>query len=221
MSKRSQKITILNAEQREAITQSPARLEVLDAVSDLGPCSVAEMAGELGRSPQSLYYHIEIMVRVGLLRQTGSRKAGKRDEALYDMVSEHFRLASNDENPKEAQRTLLRFNSTVLKLTERNHRDAVRCGLVRRVAKRENIYLRRQRGRLTDKDLERIYELLEEIGKLFASNSRSNSKRAHGADVHSYGFTVSLVPLDGEAESATSPKDGPSRQVKKNRKRST
>ena len=54
----------------------------MDAISDIAPCSISELAFELGRSPQSLYYHIDILREVGLINQVGSRKAGKRDEAL-------------------------------------------------------------------------------------------------------------------------------------------
>lgn len=202
MSKRLKKIMILNAAQREAITQSPARLEVLDAMSEIAPCSVAELARELGRSPQSLYYHMEIMVGVGLLQQSGSRKAGKRDEALYDMVSDHFRLAGSDDTAEEVRSTLLRFNSTVFRLTERNYRAAVTEGLARRVGRRENIYLRRQRGRLSDRDLARFYELLDEMGSLLSATTAASAKRgATGAkpteeSTRSYALTVALVPLD-------------------------
>lgn len=202
MPRRSRKIVILNPRQREAITESPARLEIVDAMSDIGPCSVAELARELGRSPQSLYYHLEIMVKVGLLRQSGSRKAGKRDEAIYELVSGHFRLAGSGDAADDQRRTLLRFNSTVLKLTERNYRDALAHGLVRRVGRRENIYVRRQRGRLRDEDLARFYELLEEMGSLFATRASERRRGAtlatspNDAPKRAYALTVSLIPLD-------------------------
>ncbi len=206
MSNRDKKIMILNPAQREAITQSPARLEVIDAMSEIGPCSVAELARELGRSPQSLYYHLEIMVAVGLLRQTGSRKAGKRDEALYDMVSDHYRLAGSGDAAEDVRRTLLRFNSTVFKLTERNYRDAVTHGLPRRVDQRENIYLRRQRGRLSDENLARFYELLEEMGALLAAEvetkptNRKPGRRRAASEPHRYALTIALIPLEDAPE---------------------
>lgn len=218
---------ILNAAQREAISQSPARLEVLDAMSEIGPCSVAELARELGRSPQSLYYHLEIMVDVGLLMQSGVRKAGKRDEALFDMVGDHFRLAGSDDSAEDVRRTLLRFNSTVLKLTERNYRDAVAGGLARRIGQRENIYLRRQRGRLSDKDLTRFYELLDEIGTMILGSSQPGrgrggaDNRPKGESTHSYALTVVLVPLD-EHHDAQERTEKPRRVApKKTSKRST
>lgn len=227
MSKRDKKIMILNPDQREALTQSPARLEVMDAMSEIAPCSVAELARELGRSPQSLYYHVEIMLNVGLLRQSGSRKAGRRDEAMYDLVSDHFRLAGSADTDEDKRRTLLRFNSTVVKLTERNYRDALALGLARRVGDRENIYLRRQRGRLSDEDLERFYELLEEIGALFAANSptSTDAKRSRSAAkdaTRPYGFTIALVPLNEHPDDGSKAADPtPAAKPRLRRKRSS
>lgn len=222
MPKRDREIMILTPEQQEAITQSPARLEVIDAMSDIAPCSIAELAGELGRTPQSLYYHVQIMVDVGLLRQSGTRKSGKRDEALYDMVCEHFRLVGGDDPTEHKLRTLLRFNSTLMRLTERNYRDAMTKGLSRRVGRRENVYLRRQRGRLTDKELSRLYDLLEQMGALLSAHSTSGRKSraaastASGDAAHSYALTVALVPLDEKTLAGDEP---PASSVKPRRKR--
>ena len=182
----SKHIVILTEAQREAITQSPARMEIMDAMSDIAPCSIAELAAELGRSPQSLYYHAEIMVKAGLMRQVGVRKAGKRDEAVYEMTAEHFRLSGN-QDPRRHE-TLLRFNATVLRMSERDYRKAIEGGLVRRIRKHENIYTRRQRGWLTDEALEKIYGHLEAIGEILAQGNKKKEGQA-------YGLTIALSPL--------------------------
>lgn len=202
MPARRRRILILKPSQRRAITQSPARLEIMDTMSEIAPCSVAQLARELGRSPQSLYYHVEIMEKAGLLKRSGSRRAGKREEALYDLASDHFRLAGRGESAEEKRGSLLRFSRTVLKLTEKNYRRALGEGLVRRVGTRENIYVRRQRGRMTDADLTRFYDLLDQIGALFAERAErpaaghSPPRETPRERTHSYALTVALIPLD-------------------------
>jgi len=183
-------ILCLNEAQRDAITQSTVRLEIMDAISDIAPCSISELAEELARSPQSLYYHIDILRDVGLVEQVGARKAGKRDEAVYDLASRWFRFVDNDD-PKR-QETLLKLNETVLRLTRKSYEEALRNGYVRRINGHENIYFRRQRGRLTDEALEKVYEHINAIGDLLEAGKASGE-----GDLYSISLFIS--PLEKRA----------------------
>ena len=44
---------------------------------------IAELAEDLGRAPDSLYYHMRVLQRVGLVVPRGTRGEGVREEALY------------------------------------------------------------------------------------------------------------------------------------------
>src|SRR5690606_34805568 len=115
--------------------------------------------------PQSLYYHIDIMVNAGMLEQAGTRKTGRREEALYQMVGRGFRMA--DTSAIDAREAVVKYTSTVLRLTDRNNRAAFENDLVRKIDDQmENIYTRRQRGWLTDDDLRRIYRHIDAIGRI-------------------------------------------------------
>jgi hypothetical protein len=46
---------------------SPIRQEIVDAVTAMGPVSVATLARSLGRAPNALYFHIQKLERLGLL----------------------------------------------------------------------------------------------------------------------------------------------------------
>ena len=60
---------------------SPARQGILSSVETYGPCSISEIADNLGRPADSLYYHIRKMTRVGLLVDRGSRRAAPTTSA--------------------------------------------------------------------------------------------------------------------------------------------
>lgn len=69
------------------------RQEIVDVLPRMGAVSVAELAGALGRPADSLYFHLRILERVGLIRRAGSRRAARRREALFRAVGSELRLS--------------------------------------------------------------------------------------------------------------------------------
>jgi hypothetical protein len=51
---------------------SPVRQEIVDTVEALGGATIAELAVQLGRPADGLYYHVRRLVRDGLLAGSGS-----------------------------------------------------------------------------------------------------------------------------------------------------
>ena len=79
---------------------SPMRGEVYEQVYAFGPISVKEVAALMGVAPASLYYHIEHLIRVGLLIEAGERATGKRPEQLYDVPARPMRMLSALQEPR-------------------------------------------------------------------------------------------------------------------------
>ena len=48
----------------------PGREEIIDVVALIGPCRITELAGVVGRSRNSLYYHVRALRDTGLLLET-------------------------------------------------------------------------------------------------------------------------------------------------------
>jgi DNA-binding transcriptional ArsR family regulator len=69
---------------------SPVRHHVLRALSMLGTCSVKELAQQLGRSPESLYYHLRALQDAGLVIERGERVVQGRSEALYATIAQRL-----------------------------------------------------------------------------------------------------------------------------------
>lgn len=62
---------------------SPVRGEVFWSFNADHPASVAEVAAGLGKSAQTVHYHVNELVRIGLLMAVGTRRQGARTEKLF------------------------------------------------------------------------------------------------------------------------------------------
>ena len=67
MAKRKKQYVIREPEQIEALV-SPFRHHLLRTLSSIGPASVRTLARAVGRSPESLYYHLHALEDAGLRR---------------------------------------------------------------------------------------------------------------------------------------------------------
>lgn len=168
---------------------SPARQEIVDGLQALGPCSIALLAESLGRAPDSLYYHVRKLERVGLVVQRGTQGAGVREEALYDtpgrMVIDH------EPGTARERRRLAGLVSSALRMSGRELGAALDSGrAVYRRGARRNAWGARVKAWLTPTELAAARAHLEALSQLFA--------RAHkrpGAALHSLTFVLApLVP---------------------------
>ena len=98
---------------------SVARQEIADGLAALGPSTVAELASALGRAPSALYYHLQILERVGLvLREETVREDGKT-ESILRTPGRRMQVAIRPRNRKDA-RLLHSLQAPLLRATERD-----------------------------------------------------------------------------------------------------
>ena len=69
---------------------SPVRGEVFWAFTEAHPLSVAEVAAGLGKSAQTVHYHVNELVRIGLLIAVDTRRQGARTEKLFVHAAKVF-----------------------------------------------------------------------------------------------------------------------------------
>ena len=170
-----------------AALRSPARQEVVDGLQALGPCSIAALAESLGRAPDSLYYHVHKLARVGLVVERGARATGARREALYDTPG-HMVL---DHEPSTAheRRRLASLVAAALRIAERDLVAALEAGrAVYRRGPRRNAWGARIKGWLAPAELAQARAHLTALNELFA-----NGRKRPGAALHSVTFV--LAPL--------------------------
>lgn len=179
--------------QFEALT-SPVRGEILDLVELLGPLSIAELARCMGRKPDSLYYHVRKLVAVGLLVEGEKRKARRQEEVVDelpgDSVSLHY-------EPSETHLVgaVVKSIAGMLRLAERNFRQAYEKGLVRVIGKRRNTTHARVLGWFSD---EEVVELQEKVDALVGEFRATARRRRAGSRL--YALTSILVPLEQKGD---------------------
>ena len=170
---------------------SPVRQEILDALASAGESSIAELAAHLGRRPHALYYHLRALERVELVRRTGTRRNGKTDAALYAvpaprMVIE-YRLGSRP-FLADMGKTL----RSMLRLTERDFRRALRFRSALSDGPRRNVLCSRTKARLSDAQMERVNVLFATLFEELAGAQGQREGRLHA-------MTLVIAPLEDEA----------------------
>jgi predicted transcriptional regulator len=83
---------IERADQIQAVI-SPLRQEIIDHVATLGPIGVRDLARVLGRRTTAVYYHVQKLERVGLLRARLEPSRHSRRVAVYETITPRVRLA--------------------------------------------------------------------------------------------------------------------------------
>lgn len=152
--------------QLEALASS-ARQELVDTFAAHGPCSIADIAPLLGRTPESLYFHVRKLVKVGLLLEAGVRRRNKRDETVYATPGRRMALGIESMTPRR-RRALAAIVGASLRLLpgdiERGMSDpqAIMSG------SRRTVYSARAKGWLSPDERARIAELFDEIESIMA-----------------------------------------------------
>lgn len=170
-----------------AALASPARQEVLDGVQAAGPCSIAQLAAHLGRPADSLYYHIRKLTDLGLLVEVGSRPAGPRPEAVYDVPGRPMRLRYRPADSAN-RRAVAKIVAGAVRLGDRDFRAALSLpGLVTEGPGR-NVWGGRFKGWLSPEDLQEVNRHLTALGQLL-----TDSEPREGAQLHSLMFVLAPV----------------------------
>ena len=93
---------ILSERQLRVWTVLP-RPEIVDVLLANGPMTVAELAPVLARKPKGLYYHLKALEEAGLVEVKETRRATRREEAVYGLVSRSMRMSEDLSDPAYRQ----------------------------------------------------------------------------------------------------------------------
>lgn len=166
---------------------SPARQEILDGLASSGPSSIADLARLLGRRPHAFYYHLRALQKVGLVQQTGTRREGKSDAALFAVPAPRMILQYRLGSPAFAA-DMGRTLRSMLRLTERDFRRALRFEHAIVEGPRRNLLCSRIKARLTKVQVAAVNRLVAELLRQMADVQGQGSGRLHAV-------TLVLTPL--------------------------
>jgi transposase-like protein len=184
--------TVKRRDQREALT-SPLRLEIIEHLV-YGPATVAEIARRMGRRPDSLYYHIRLLARVGLLVPAGTRKRGKRDETVYDIVAKGIVLPVHRRDQAVIDTTMKTIGAA-FRRAEREMRNTLERGTPCMSGDERNFWAAHQHIRIRPTALKKINQLLARAQDIIAREHEKPPADAESALICSY--TVALFPVCG------------------------
>lgn len=168
---------------------APTRQEIVDALEIVGPAPVAAIAAVLGRAPDSLYHHIRVLLRVGLVRQVDTRVRGRTREAVYDLSGQDMTIAYDltDRSKREALKALIRAMS---RIAGRDFERAVDSRRVIVEGPRRNLRGARMVGLLDGRQLKELNLLYQRIAEILATPPRDRAR----AGFHAVTFQIS--PLE-------------------------
>lgn len=131
---------------------SATRLSIVHTLEGIGPCSVAALARILGVPADSLYYHLRILERRGLVKKVGENVevTGSSIELAYDAGSSANRVAVN------------RVAASVLRAAQRAFQAGFRTK-VRTSGKRRELWVAQRSARLNAEQLATVNRLLHEL----------------------------------------------------------
>jgi DNA-binding transcriptional ArsR family regulator len=170
---------------------SPIRQDILDAVTAIGPCSVSELAAAIGRRPDSLYYHVRRLVKVGLIREEPDGGAG-RGELRLDVPHNRFYLEYKPES-RPNKTAVLRVAAAMVRSAERGFRRAFDPDVAVVAGPGRNLWASRTRGALTPADLAEVNALIARLHTIMRSGRRDRGPSVAG-DRSLHELTVILAP---------------------------
>jgi DNA-binding transcriptional ArsR family regulator len=103
---------------------SPTTIEVYQAIAELPEATAATVASHIGKSVHSVYYHLNRLQSVGLIRIKEERKVARTKLAIFEPVARELQFQVDPDEPdskEQAVRRVRRF----LRAAERDFQAAV------------------------------------------------------------------------------------------------
>jgi len=173
------------------VVTHPLRLEILERLQRDGPDSIAGLATKLERRSNALAYHVGLLEKTGVVRRSGTRRSGRRHEAVYALAATRIALAAHAD--PASMRAAADSANAVLRMAGREIRHALEerfCDSPRLAAPLG----RRIKTWLTDRDVERVQKSLSRLERDLVKCCDEKRGRP-------FAMTVVLVPLGPERKS--------------------
>jgi DNA-binding transcriptional ArsR family regulator len=183
------------ADQRIALA-SPLRLEILGLFTGPEPLAISDMALLMGRSAGSLYHHVGILEKAGLLVRTGTRPKGKRHEALFRPAADRIEMEAQPTDGGHDQ-LAVKAMAAAFRMAERDLGAALSGGHCRQDGPDRNLFATRIHLRASPRLLGKLNKHLKAIEDLLADEA-AREPRPSSDDQH-VSLTLALLPLKGRA----------------------
>ena len=165
---------------------SLVRVDLYEAIQRHDGASIGELANELKKSPHTLYYHVRQLSDVQLIRVREYRRVGKRDEAIYEVVSKRLFIDQQNSSPEYSE-ALAKTVGSALRKAEREHR-AARLKLTQP----SKFAVARAQVKLTSKDADRLRQRISDLTQWVRERNIMNDD-VEGEEVS---YTCVVAPIE-------------------------
>jgi DNA-binding transcriptional ArsR family regulator len=151
-----------------AVLASPLRQEIVDTLAALGgEASIADLALQLGRHADGLYYHLKILCKARLVVAAGTERDEERRYRLAGDASQPLRLAyrtGSGENVK----ALRKFAHALLQVAEEDFGVALEMEGVLTEGPHRQLWAARNKAWLSKDELAEANRILERLCTLMS-----------------------------------------------------
>ena len=186
MMPRKREFMISTVDQMETLA-SPVRHQIHLAMEMLGPCSVNQLAERMGRVPETLYYHVRRLEKVGIIKQVGSHTVGARDEAIFQLQSKRLRVDPSQTSPRFL-RAMAKGCGSLLRFAHRSFEQALDRKAERRVILKRSLRIEQVAVRLSMQNLAELNKRLDSVQEFLSDADQAGGKQM-------YVVTISTAPL--------------------------
>lgn len=143
---------------------SPIRQEIIDVIQARGQCSIGDLAEELGRPADGLYYHVRALLAEGLLRQSSRKADNGRDERVLETAAKgSLMVAGHDPKDPATIAAKEKLVGSALKIALKDFAASLGSGQAVLEGRARNLTAGRVKSRLAGAELARVNRLFDEI----------------------------------------------------------
>lgn len=176
---------IIRSKRQMRALAAPTRQEIVDVLPGMGTVSVAELATALGRPADSLYYHLRMLKRVGLVLSAGSRRLNGRRETLFRAVAPEMSLCYELGRKGNGSQVNAIIGS-MLRLAMRDFSNSFKSGEASVSGPNRELWALRKTGWLSQEQIGEINRYIEKLMHVMAAPGRKGRL---------YATTIVLTPL--------------------------
>ena len=144
---------------------SPIRQEIVDTIESLGgDAAVADIAAQIGRAADGLYYHLNQLVKAGVLLESESDERGRRYRTRAKR-GQRVLLDYGKGTHADAD-ALSKLTGTLLRTAERDFVRALDEGNGVNAGDQRDLWIARSKGWVSALELRTINRLLAELSKV-------------------------------------------------------
>jgi DNA-binding transcriptional ArsR family regulator len=178
MAKITDKIHLIKDAKQLKALRAPVRQKIVLAMGRLGACTVSALSPHVGLAPESLYYHVNNLVKAGLLKEKDRRLSGKRMECIYELVTPRIEIDRTNRTPSFLN-ALADLYRSALRAAERDLLRALQFEKTVKSGPRTAAEVRQLTVRLNEKSAAEVRQKLNDLYDVLLKNDEPEGEKAY------------------------------------------